>query len=289
MNYKKLIKKIIGLFVPKTVVQAKVVTLASSELLKGRTALITGGTSGIGYAIAKGFIMAGANVIITGRNRTKIDKTVKLLQTNVLQDPSTVKIDGYVLDVSLPDISSNVTQILDNKIGKIDILVNNAGVLGCNINDGTIEQWDSVINTNIRGAFFLSQAIGTYMKDNHIKGNILNIASSSSLRPAISAYTISKWGLRGLTLGLAKALIPHGIVVNGIAPGPTATPMLLKEDDIKNVYNSTNPTGRYATPEEIANMAVMLVSDVGRMIVGDVIYMTGGAGLITFDDLDYTF
>lgn len=276
MNYKKLIKKIIGLFVPKTVVQAKVVTLASSELLKGRTALITGGTSGIGYAIAKGFIMAGANVIITGRNRTKIDKTVKLLQTNVLQDPSTVKIDGYVLDVSLPDISSNVTQILDNKVGKIDILVNNAGVLGCNINDGTIEQWDSVINTNIRGAFFLSQAIGTYMKDNHIKGNILNIASSSSLRPAISAYTISKWGLRGLTLGLAKALIPHGIVVNGIAPGPTATPMLLKEDDIKNVYNSTNPTGRYATPEEIANMAVMLVSDVGRMIVGDVIYMTGG-------------
>lgn len=126
------------------------------------------------------------------------------------------------------------------------------------------------------------------MKDNKIPGNILMVASSSSLRPAASAYTLSKWGLRGLTLGLARTLAPFGIVVNGIAPGPTATPMLLAEGE-DNIYHPKNPAGRYAMPCEIANMAVMLVSNMGRMIIGDIIYMTGGAGLITNEDMNYTF
>lgn len=106
------------------------------------------------------------------------------------------------------------------------------------------------------------------MISNQIKGNILNIASSSSLRPANSAYTISKWGIRGLTSGLAKSLAPYGITVNGVAPGPTATPMLLKED-IHNISHPNLPAGRYVLPEEIANMALFLVSDMGRMVVGD--------------------
>ena len=126
------------------------------------------------------------------------------------------------------------------------------------------------------------------MKDNHVEGNILNIASSSALRPAISAYTLSKWGIRGLTLGLAKALSPYGITVNGLAPGPTATPMLLG-DDTENITNNGNPIGRYALPEEIANMAVILTSTMGKTIVGDIVYMTGGAGLITYEDMDYSF
>lgn len=126
------------------------------------------------------------------------------------------------------------------------------------------------------------------MKDHNIKGNILNISSSSGIRPAVSAYALSKWGIQGLTLGLAKSLAPYGIVVNSIAPGPTATPMLLG-NDIQNINRPRLPSGRYAMPCEIANMAVMLVSEMGRTIVGDTIYMTGGAGLITFDDIDYTF
>ena len=81
----------------------------------------------------------------------------------------------------------------------------------------------------LKGCVFFISNNGRYMRDNHIKGNILNIASSSSLRPATSAYTLTKWGTRGLTLGLAKVLAPYGITVNGIAPGPTATPMLGKE------------------------------------------------------------
>lgn len=143
-----------------------------------------------------------------------------------------------------------------------------------------------MLDTNLKGTAFLSRTVARYMIENKIQGNILNIASSSSLRPAISAYTLSKWGIRGLTLGLAKALIPYGIVVNGIAPGPTATPMLLP-DGGEDIGNDTLPGGRYAMPEEIANMAVVLVSGMGRTVVGDIVYMTGGAGLITFEDMNY--
>ena len=91
-----------------------------------------------------------------------------------------------------------------------------------------------------------------------------------------------------MTLGLAKSLAPYGIVVNGIAPGPTATPMLLG-DDTDNIARSRIPSGRFVMPCEIANMAVVLVSDMGRTIVGDIVYMTGGAGVVTFDDVDYSF
>lgn len=125
------------------------------------------------------------------------------------------------------------------------------------------------------------------MKENQIKGNILNIASSSSLRPAVSAYTLSKWGIRGLTLGLAKVLAPYGITVNGIAPGPTATPML--KSDVDSITNNDIPLGRFVMPEEIANMAVFLVSEMGRSIIGDIVYMTGGAGVVTYEDMKYNF
>lgn len=159
---------------------------------------------------------------------------------------------------------------------------------GGNISNITEQEYNTIMDTNLKGAVFLSKLIGNYMKEANINGNILNIASSSSFRPAASAYTISKWGIRGLTLGLAKSLIPYGIVVNGIAPGPTATPMLLKGEN-DNLAFDLNPLGRFALPEEIANMAVFLTSDMGRTIVGDIICMTGGAGLITFDDVYYKF
>ena len=171
---------------------------------------------------------------------------------------------------------------------RIDVLVNNAGVLGASMPNATAEAFDKVIDTNLKGVFFLSQLFGGYLKANKVEGNILNVGSSSCLRPATSAYTLSKWGIRGLTLGLAKSLAPYGVTVNGIAPGPTATPMLLK-DGQGNITNKGNPIGRYALPEEIANMAVVLVSPMGRTIVGDMVYMTGGAATVTYDDMDYTF
>lgn len=160
-------------------------------------------------------------------------------------------------------------------------------MLGAVIPNATEEDYDNVLETNLKGAFFLSQAVGKYMKDNKIKGNILNIASSSSLRPAVSAYTLSKWGLRGLTLGLAKVLAPYGITVNGLATGPTAPPML--KADKSNIKNNRIPLGRFIMPEEIVNMAVFLVSEMGRSIIGDIVYMTGGAGVVTYEDMNYNF
>lgn len=265
---------------------ANVVTLAPNELLKDRVALITGGTSGIGFHIAKAFLSSGATVIITGRNESRIDQACQMLRSPV-RCPE--KVHGYVLDNTWVESFEPALQDMSSKWNlEINILVNNAGVLGGDISNVDEEQYDLIMDTNLKGTFFLSQAIGRYMKRQNIAGNILNIASSSSFRPASSAYTMSKWGLRGLTLGLAKSFSPYGIVVNGVAPGPTATPMLLK-DKKDDLTFERNPLGRFALPEEIANMAVFLVSDMGRTIVGDIVCMTGGAGLITFDDVNYNF
>lgn len=274
--------------VPERKITANIVCLQENYLLQNRTALITGGTSGIGFEIAKSFASAGANVIITGRNEKKLIRCCEELRYNHDEN----LIIGKVMDNTDVKSFNAVFQDLCKRVGdkKIDILVNNAGITGKSAFGNTEEEdFDHTMATNLKGTFFLSQVVAKYMKQNHIEGNILNIASSSSVRPASSAYTLSKWGVRGLTEGLAKSLIPYGIVVNGIAPGPTATPMLIRGGETDNIAHPRNPMGRYAMPQEIANMAVILVSQMGRSIVGDIIYMTGGAGIITLDDVNYSF
>lgn len=271
--------------VPKKQVFAQISALAPNELLNGRTALITGGTSGIGYAISKAFLAAGASVVITGRNKDKVDAAC----TSLSQETGTNAIYGIQMDNT--DVSSfqQKFESIIKLVGQIDILVNNAGILGGNINNSSEEEFDKVLETNLKGVFFLSQLVGRYFKRNNIHGNILNVASSSSLRPATSAYTISKWGIRGLTLGLTRMLVPYNIVVNGIAPGPTATPMLMRNGVKDDIVHYKSLAGRYATPEEIASMAVVLVSNMSRMVIGDIVYMTGGAGILTNDDINYNF
>lgn len=270
--------------VPVRNITPTIVTLAPNELLKGRCALITGGTSGIGYCIAKAFLDSGATVIITSRNNERLKTSCEKLAESYKD-----RIFGIVLDNTKINTFEQVFRSAISLVGGryIDILVNNAGVLGGDICTTSVTEYDNVMNTNLRGVFFLSKLVGKYMKENGIEGNILNIASSSSLRPAISAYMLSKWGIRGLTLGLARAFAPYGITVNGIAPGPTATPMLLK-DTSKGLANDTI-LGRYVLPEEIANMAVFLVSGLGKTIVGDIVYMTGGSALVSFEGIDYSF
>lgn len=287
MNIKQIVKRIVK-YILYGIPQVKtpiVVSVNFNDLLRGRVALVTGGTSGIGKAIAEAFLKCGATVVITGRTQSKIDIVLESLDKFTSQHNS---VFGFELNNSKPSsFEAQIKMILDAISPlKIDILVNNAGVGGGDISNTTEDEFDNVLQTNLKGCFFLSKLIYKYMIDNKIMGNILNIASSSSLRPAASAYTLSKWGIRGFTLGLAKTLEPYGITVNGLAPGPTATPMLGR--DASDISFPQNPAGRYAMPEEIANMAVVLVSGMGKMVVGDIVYMTGGAGVITYDDIKYS-
>lgn len=252
------------------------------ELLKGRVALITGGTSGIGYAMAEAFLRNGAVVIITGRKQTRIDKAcIELRKDHLEYEVYGVELDNRDID-NMNAAFEKVCGFLSNQ--KIDIFVNNAGVINKTFFGSMTEaDYDLVMDTDLKGPFFLAQLVSKYMINNKIQGNILNVSSSSALRPAVSSYGLAKWGINGMTLGLAKYLSRYGIIVNSIAPGPTATSMLF-DDGIIDLSRPKSPSERFATAEEIANLAVILVSDLGRMINGDTVYATGGCGVLTFDD-----
>lgn len=256
-------------------------------VLEDKTAVITGGTSGIGYSIADSFLNAGcANVLITSRSKDKLATAIESLKQNHPDKQN--NIFGQILDLERDDFEVFFRSVLDTLSGiQINIWVNNAGIYqGTKFGTVTEAAWDALIDTNLKAQFFLSQLISNYMIENGIKGNILNLCSSSSYRPSIDPYMISKLGMSGLTLGMAKKLIPYGIVVNGIAPGPTFTPMLHKKEG-DSLQHGGVPAGRYILPQEIANLAVFLTSSMGRMIVGDVVKMTGGSAVTTYDDVKY--
>lgn len=255
------------------------------DLLNKKVAFITGGNSGIGLEIAKSFIRNGASVIIAARNKEKNEKAINILKKIAKKNQI---IDSVIIDFEKIDKSLDIVKkYLESSKKKIDILVNCAGIgIGESIGNTKIDDYEKVLKVNLESVYFLSQLLYEYMKKNNIKGNILNITSSSSNRPANTPYCVAKWGEKGLTLGMAKKFIQDGIVVNAIAPGPTATAML-KVDSKEGIDLPNNPSKRYCMPEEIANMAVVLVSDLSKMIVGDTIYMTGGAATITYDDVPY--
>ena len=218
--------------IPIKTVTVNTVSLAPTDLLAGKTALITGGTSGIGKAIAIAFLRAGADVIITGRNLQKAKDVAEEMTALCNRG----KAFGMALDNretnSFPIALNGILELIDNR--PIDILVNNAGTGEGGSYRCSVEDYENIMDTNLKGAYFLSRIVSDYMRENGIQGNILNIASSSSLRPATTPYILSKWGMKGLTIGLAKKLIKDGIVVNGLAPGPTATPMLHKDINDEN-------------------------------------------------------
>lgn len=246
----------------------------AERILEGKTALITGGSGGLGIAFAKAFMQAGCSVIIAGTNQSKLDTC----KAELGQDARTITID--ISNVS------NLAEKVDEAVrlsptGKIDILVNSAGVNKAqnflNVNE---PDYDHIMDINAKGTYFMSQAVAKYMIRNGIKGHILNVSSSSAQRPAWTPYEISKWAINGMTKGMADVLLPYGIIVNAIAPGPTATPMLIKNGD-SCISNDNNLIGRFEMPCEIANLATFMVSNMGDMIVGDTIYISGGSGVIS--------
>ena len=192
MSFKKKIKggiKFILNNIPARKFDVRVVNLAPNELLKGRVALITGGTSGIGFHMAKAFLRSGAAVIVTGRSEERLKRACTELNEggtytdnlfSIMMDSTEVQLFEERFQKALDTIGAK-------GYGCIDILVNNAGVLGASMPNATEEEFDKVIDTNLKGVFFLSQLVGKYMKENKIEGNILNVGSSSSLRPAPKA------------------------------------------------------------------------------------------------------
>lgn len=246
----------------------------NDKILEDRVALITGGSGGIGFAIAEKFIKTGAKVIISGTNEEKLKKNVKKLGKNA---------DYVVLNIKKVEDIKLVFENAKEKFGKIDILVNAAGIHidrdNLNFLNITEDEFDSVIEVNYKGTYFISQCFANYLIENKIKGNILMISSITELEPAWSPYRISKHGINALTEGLAQQLIDKNIIVNGIAPASTATNMLdYKEGD--SIYSNDNLIERYVLPSEIAEIAVVLVSKLGQTIIGDTIYMSGGRGIL---------
>lgn len=255
----------------------------TTEMLAGKIALVIGGSGGIGKAISVSFMKNGAKVIIAGTSEDKLKRTKEEIMRCLEDETANKRLAGIVID--LHDVSA-----FDEKLGealslfdehRIDILVNSAGVLThSNFWEITEDEYDMIMDINVKGTFFMCQTIGEYMRNNNIKGKILNVSSSSALRPAWTPYQISKWAIRGFTKGLADTLLPYGITVNAIAPGQVATAMLGKNEG-EDINNVNVPIGRYAEPEEIANLATFMVSDMGEMIVGDTFYITGGSGTIS--------
>lgn len=250
-------------------------TIDNDQLLKGKIVLITGGTGGIGYAIAETAINSGAKVILSGTNEQILKKSCDLLGGNARP----LKMDLIEIEKIEERINTALSLFPEHRI---DILINSAGIHGeWDFMRPNEELFDKVIDVNVKGLYFVSNIIARYMIDKNVKGHILNISSSSALRPAWTPYQISKWAVNGITKGLADYLLPFGIVVNGLAPGPTATEMV-KKDKTDDLYYQDQPSHRFISAQEIANLAIFMVSNNGDMIVGDTFYITGGSGTISY-------
>lgn len=267
-----LIRKVLNRLRPKKIVQVNVSTINYVDLLKDKNVLITGGSSGIGLAIAKKCLSLGAKVVVTGRNIGKLnDVSAQINNKNFF----TIEWDISQVNKA----SEKISEVLQ-RIEKIDILVNNSGIYTHDTFFSIDEKiFDDVMNTNIKGLFFTTKVIVEYFIQNCIKGKVINIGSIRSIQGTTEPYGISKWGVRGLTNGLAKDLIKYGIIVNAVAPGITATG--INNIDIgKDASNNSALNNRVATAEEIAEIAVFLASDAANHIIGQTIVCDGGETLI---------
>lgn len=246
--------------------------VSAERSLEGKVALVAGGSGGIGMATAEALLEAGAKVVLGGTRQEKLDScVVKLGHSDCVA--------SVILDVT--DAESLQCAVIQaaGAFGGIDILVVSSGVHTEEVDFWTMmpEEFDRVMSVNLRGVYFLCRAVASDMITNRRKGHILLVNSSRGFEPAWSPYGISKWGLRGLTQGLAQTLLPYGIIVNGIAPGSTATP-LIGVGEGESIASEENGVGRLATPGEIAAWARMLVSPGGAMVVGETILVSGGRG-----------
>ena len=242
--------------------------------LSGRVAMVTGANTGLGQAIAVGLAQAGADIIAVGRSApTETAAMVEAAGRSLYAIPADLSSVAPIADVVAQAVAA---------VGAIDILVNNAGIIRRNDSlDFTEEDWDAVIDTNLKTAFFLSQAVARTWATTGRGGKIINICSMLSFQGGIRvpSYTASKSGLAGLTRLLACEWASKGINVNAIAPGyfSTNNTEALRADETRNRdILARIPAGRWGDPSDISGAAVFLASDAAAYVHGTVLAVDGG-------------
>ena len=238
------------------------------EILKGKKILITGGSEGIGFAMANKFIAAGAEVMITGRNIDKLKKAKQSIDSKRL----------YTIQWDMADIN-NIDKYIDQvktEMGGINILINNAAFLAHY--RPTEEYFDNLMHINVKAVYILSQKIAEIMHlENGVQGGkIINISSINAYESNINPYFISKRALNAITEGFAKKYAPFNIIVNGIAPGYCDS-SINKISAETNAYHEKPINNRITTPYEIAELAMFLCCDASNGIIGQTIVCDGGS------------
>jgi len=245
-----------------------------------KVVLITGGSSGIGKAIAKSFLTEGAKVMISGRSDARCSKAV-----GELKDIGKGEIDYIQGDVSKPSDAEKMVHETVEKYGRIDILVNNAGIyLEKRAEETTEEEWDQVIDINLKGVFLCSKAVYPHFRKQG-GGNIVNVSSDSGIfgNPSEAAYCASKGGVTNLTRAMALDYAKENIRVNAVCPAVIDTPMLQREvmlqenpDEYLAEIAQLHPVGRIGKDVEVAFAVLMLSSDEAAFITGVNLPVDGG-------------
>ncbi len=241
--------------------------------LKGQVGIITGGTRGIGKAIAESLAVRGVNLVVAGRNPAAAEEVANSLSA------LGVKAVGMKLDVSNSAEVEKVFEEIRSAFGRIDILVNNAGIT----KDGLLmrmreDAWDSVLDINLKGVFLCSrEAIKDMARQKY--GRIVNITSVAAFmgNPGQANYSASKAGIVGFTKTVAREYAGRGITVNAVAPGFIETAMTdVLAENIKTEMKKLIPLGKFGTVEDVANAVVFLASPDSGYVTGQVIHVNGG-------------
>jgi len=247
-------------------VYAKITCLKPSEKLKGKKIIVTGGGSGLGYAMAKRFVEEGAEVLISGRNIENLSKSAKEIGCQYLQ-----------MDVKDISAYNSFLEKADELLGGINCLVNNAGISlhERSFFDVTEESFRSQFDTNLTGTFFLTQHFAKYLIEKQKEGNILIISSETGITSDIRPYGYTKAALNSMVEGTAYMFAKQNIRINAIAPGVTASRMTGRDPN-GNLYFKNNMLGRVYLPEEIAEVASFILSDASYCLSGQVLVCNNG-------------
>ena len=254
--------------------------------LSGRTAIVTGSTSGIGLGIAEALVAAGANIVLNGfGDAGEIEEIRQRLES------TGVRAVYNGADMSKPDTIEAMVKEVEAEFGAIDIVVNNAGIQTvAPIEEFPVERWDLILAINLSSAFHMSRLTVKGMKDRGF-GRIITLASAHGLvaSPYKSAYVAAKHGMLGLTKTVALEVAEHGVTCNAICPGYVLTPLVAKqipdtakargitEEEVKrDVLLAAQPTKHFVTTEQLGALAVFLCSDAAASITGAALPVDGG-------------